>query len=234
MSGCRLHFFGYELCKVPEKNEIAYNNYNPNRLLRQFLIPPPPPVGRCYTFFHDENYWLDSQGLVIITFDEYRYLSWHSSQTQITPPYFQQGKAWIPVLQLASLLRHGSDHATKRVPLFECAEEHISIELHFSVRLLEMLDKKVRWRQNGKEIRGTLSAFDPTREFRSNKMVWQATIHANGRPWQFEIILGELYNGTVEIELDVEKDTEMNDSKSGCGNDTTTAEICKEDGDMCD
>jgi hypothetical protein len=228
-----LYFCGYDLYKIPQENEIAYNNYNPNRLPRELLLQPPLPVGKCYTFCDDKNYLLNSHGLVMITFEEYHFLSWFSRQTQIIPPYFQQGEAWIPVLQLSSLLRHVSVDVTEHVPLFEC-EEHMSTELQFSVRLLEMLDKKVRWRQNGKEIRGTLSAFDPTREFRSNKMVWQAAIHTTGRSWQFRIILDELYSGTVEIELDVEKDIEMNDSGSGCGNGTTMAELCKEDGDMCD
>jgi small nuclear ribonucleoprotein (snRNP)-like protein len=227
-----VYFVSYELYKIPNTNEITCNNYNPGRLPQQLLPPPPLPTGRSYTFGNDEGYRLDQNGLVVITFNEYNFLSWNSDQTQITPPYFQQGIAWVPVLQVASLLRHGSIDVKKQVPQFNGTKEHMSMELDLSLRLLEMLDKRVIWRQDGKEIRGTLSAFDPTREVFSNKMVWQATIQGS-QPRQYQVLLSDIADGSVGIEHDAEEDTESDESGSGCGKTDIVGESSNDDGDMC-
>jgi hypothetical protein len=66
-------------------------------------------------------------------------------------------------------------------------------------------------------------------------MVWKATLYdKNNRPWEFLVTFSQIVNGSVRIEHDTKEDTKSDDSRSGCGSDYYTAELCKKDRDMCD
>jgi small nuclear ribonucleoprotein (snRNP)-like protein len=183
----------------------------------------------------EQDLHVNEEGLVLITSEDYHYLSWCSNQAHIVPPYFLNNTAMIPLLRLLSMIRHGTDLVAPKIPQFNSRTEHPSMKLFINQDIFGKLDKKVVWRQNGKEIRGTLSGFDPTEQVINASMVWNATLHDNNdRPWEFLVTFDQIANGSVEIEHDAEEDTKLDDSRSGCGKTDIVEEPSNDDGDMCD
>jgi hypothetical protein len=177
----------------------------PPVLLSRPSLPLSEVLQRLRSSCQDQGFQLDEEGLITIYAKEFFCLSWHSQQLQIPSPYFDhQHLAKVPFLQLASMLRRVSAFDMVKIQKSNRREDHMSMELDLNIRLFEMLDKKVVWRQNGKEYRGTFSAFDPSEESFLGKMTWKASIQGP-QPRQYRVLLSQIADGSVEIELDVEE-----------------------------